>query len=278
MIGQMVIALREGLEALLLVTILVTYLRKVGKERLVPFAVYGALAAVAFGIVAALTLLMLYGGLEKMQKMLFEGIAAFIAAVVLTYMIYWMAVKSGEMRARVVKKAGEGKPAIMVASFIFVVREVIETVLFMIPFAAKDPESTVLGLVAGIVLAALITGIFVTGIGLDIRRFFYYSSILLILIAASLAGYGVHELVEYAEELQIELGWLNNPAYDLGLDDDSLLHPDGIIGSVLTVFGYTERAEWARLMTYLGYLSIALPVVLRVYAKGDKGILTIKSN
>jgi high-affinity iron transporter len=278
MIAQTVIALREGLEALLLVAILITYLKKVGKEKFVPFAIYGALAAVAVGVAVALALLLLYGGLEKTQKLLFEGITAFIAVVVLTYMVYWMAVKGREMRAQVVEKAAGGKVTIMAASFIFVVREAIETVLFMIPFATRDVGSTALGIIAGIILATLVTGIFITGIKRDIRRFFYYSSILLILIAASLAGYGAHELIEYAEELEIEPGWLGKPAYDLGIEEGSLLHPNGIIGSIFAVFGYTEKAKWARLLIYLGYLSIALPIVLKVYARGDKRILTIKPN
>ncbi len=109
-------------------------------------------------------------------------------------------------------------------------------------------------------------GIFVAGMKINIRRFFYFTSILLVLLAGGLAGYGIHELVEYTGSAS--WGVLGQPAYSLNIPTESPLHHKGVLGSVLAVmFGYTVKAEWARLMVHIGYLAIAMPLVIRVYRK-----------
>ena len=270
MIGQLVITFREALEALLLVTILIAYLKKTGREQFVKSAIYGVIVALVAGVAIAASVMVIYGGLGEGSKELFEGLASLLAVAVITYMVYWMATKGKEIRKDVERKveSSRGSLAIAAASFVFVVREVIETILFLIPFAARDAVGTAAGAVTGIVLALGISyGISAAGMSFDLRRFFYYSSILLILIAGGLAGYGVHELIEYAEEKDVELGWLASPAYDLGIDQSSPFHDKGIIGSVFAVlFGYTVKAEWLRVIVHGLYLAIAIPVIMRVYS------------
>ena len=270
MIGQLVITFREALEALLLVTILVAYLRKTRRERYIRSVVYGVLAALAVGVAIAASVMAVYGGLGEGTKELFEGTASLLAVVVLTYMVYWMATKGKEIREDVERRveSSRGSLAIAAASFVFVVREVIETILFLIPFAARDAVGTAVGGISGVAMALAISyGISTAGMSFNLRRFFYYSSILLILIAGGLAGYGVHELLEYAEEKNVELGWLASPAYDLGISENSPFHHKGIIGSVFAVlFGYTVKAEWLRLIVHGAYLAVAIPVIVRVYA------------
>jgi|Deesub1362A_J573_1020465.scaffolds.fasta_scaffold00158_20 high-affinity iron transporter len=270
MIGQLVITFREALEALLLVTILIAYLKKTGREQFVKSAIYGVLAALVVGAVIAASVMVIYGGLGEGNKELFEGVASLLAVAVLTYMVYWMAIKGREIRKDVEKRveSSRGSLAIAAASFVFVVREVIETILFLIPFAARDAVGTAVGAVSGVIMALVLSyGISAAGMSFDLRRFFYYSSILLILIAGGLAGYGVHELIEYAEEKDIELGWLASPAYDLGIDKSSPFHHKGIVGSIFAVlFGYTVKAEWLRLIVHALYLAIAIPTIMRIYS------------
>lgn len=271
MLGQFVITFREAFEALLLVAILVMYLRRTGREEYVKSAVYGAVGALLAGVAIALAVALIYGGLGEGRKELFEGIASLTAVAVLTYMVYWMATKGREIKREVEKRVSASRShlAVALASFIFVVREVVETVLFLTPFAARDFIGTGIGAVGGAAVALLLSyGIFSLGMSFPIKRFFYYSSVLLILIAGGLAGYGVHELIEYAEEEGIELGWLGEPAYDLGIEKGSPLHHKGLIGSVLAVlFGYSVKAEWLRVIVHLAYLAVALPAVHRVYTR-----------
>jgi high-affinity iron transporter len=280
MIGQLVITFREALEALLLVTILITYLKKTGREQFVKSAIYGVIAALVVGAAIAATVMMLYGGLEGGSKELFEGTASLLAVVVLTYMVYWMATKGKEIKKDVERRveSSRGSLAIAAAAFVFVVREVIETILFLIPFAARDAVSTAIGAVSGVIMAMVISyGISAAGMSFDMRRFFYYSSILLILIAGGLAGYGVHELIEYAEGSGVELGWLASPAYDLGIDKDSPFHQKGIVGSIFAVlFGYTVKAEWLRVIVHGIYLAVAIPTIIRVYSGAPESDQPVK--
>jgi len=281
MIGQLVITFREALEALLLVTILVAYLRKTGREQFVRSVIYGVLAALVVGAAIAALVMAVYGGLGEGSKELFEGTASLLAVAVLTYMVYWMATKGKEIREDVERRveSSRGSLAIAAASFVFVVREVIETILFLIPFAARDAAGTAVGGISGVVLALAISyGVSAAGMSFNLRRFFYYSSILLILIAGGLAGYGVHELLEYAEGKNVELGWLASPAYDLGIDKSSPFHQNGIVGSIFAVmFGYTVKAEWLRLIVHGVYLAVAMPVIVRAYSvKGDSRIREVQ--
>jgi len=94
---------------------------------------------------------------------------------------------------------------------------------------------------------------------LDINRFFQFTSIVLIVFAAGLAGYGVHELIEAGESFGIELGILAQPAFDINPPPNAdgtypLLHEKGAVGSVLAALvGYDGNPEWLRVIAYLAY-------------------------
>ncbi len=152
-------------------------------------------------------------------------------------------------------------------AFVAVFREGLETVLFLTPFLVADAMATVSGLLLGTATSlALACGIFVAGMKINLRRFFYLSSILLVLLAGGLAGYGTHELIEYTGP--VAWGTLGQPVYNLNIPSDNLFHHKGVIGSVLSVmFGYTIQAEWARLLVHIGYLATAIPLVIIVYRK-----------
>jgi high-affinity iron transporter len=150
-----------------------------------------------------------------------------------------------------------------------VFREGLETVLFLTPFLVEDAFGTATGLLLGVVTSvALAYAIFFAGMKISMRRFFYFTSILLVLLAGGLAGYGVHELIEYTGEGA--WGLLGQRAYVLSIASDNPLHHKGVIGSVFAVmFGYTVSAEWARVIVHLSYLAVALPLVLWVYRKKE---------
>ncbi len=265
MMGQLVITLREGFEAVLLVAILVAYLRRSGRAGEVKFAYYGASGAVAVGAAIALAVLNLYGGLQGESKELFEGIASYLAVAVLTYMILWMAGKNvrQDIEHRAEKRFAWG---IALVAFVFVVREVIETVLFLTPFAAQDVAGTVGGAALGIAASLVLsTAILRFEYRLSLRKFFYVTSVLLAFIASGLLGYGTHELIEVVEEEGFE-PWYLEKAYDLGLDPSNPLHHKGVIGSVLAVmFGYSTSMEWLRVFLQFGYLAVALVLINRKF-------------
>jgi high-affinity iron transporter len=181
-----------------------------------------------------------------------------------------MATKGKELKAEVerrVESIATRGAALGLISFAFVAvfREGLETVLFLTPFLVEDALGTVAGLLLGVATAVVLAyAIFFTGMRIGLRRFFYFTSILLVLLAAGLIGYGIHELMEYTGPAA--WGWLGQSAYNLNIPEGSLLHHKGAVGSIFAVmFGYTARAEWARVIIHVIYLAVVMPLVIWIY-------------
>jgi high-affinity iron transporter len=292
MLGQLLIALREGFEAALITTVILAYLIRIERRSLTKYVWMGVYLSIALSFLIGATIWVTYGILPKEAQVLFEGVAALVAVAVLTSMIYWMALKGrrikeeieGKLRSLVREEvmvvSGRSSVsayllqkraaiAFITLSFIVVFREGLETVLFLTPFMITTPQETLAGAAIGICAAIILAYLFYKiGMTLNLRRFFYYTSILLTLLAAGLAGYGTHELLEYSESIGVELGWVAEPAYALNISSDSLIHHKGALGSIFAVlFGYTIKAEWLRLIVHITYLVIALPLLIRTYRK-----------
>mgnify|MGYP001039313311 CR=1 FL=1 len=274
MLGQYLITFREVLEAALIISIVLAYLARTDRNPLSRYVWYGVFSAVFLSVVFGISIQFAYGVLPNSVQRLFEGAAALVAVAVLSSMIYWMATKGRELKAEVERRveaiATRGTTlGLVFFAFVAVFREGLETVLFLTPFLLTDTIATVGGLIFGILTAlGLAYGIFVVGMRINIRRFFYFTSIMLVLLAGGLAGYGVHELMEYAESSGFNLGWFSEYAYNLNVPKDSLFHHNGVIGSVLAVmFGYSVGAEWGRLLAHVAYIALVLPLVVRAYRR-----------
>jgi len=271
-LGQYLITFREVLEAALITSMVLAYLARTKRKPLTRYVWYGVISAMATNIALGATIWWTYGILPESTQVFFEGIAALIAVALLSSMIYWMATKGKELRAEVERKVEilttRGAVFGLISfAFVAVFREGLETVLFLTPYLVNDPVATVAGLLLGTLTAlALAYVVFFVGKKINVRRFFYFTSILLVLLAGGLVGYGVHELIEYTGSSA--WSWLGQNAYVLGISQDSPFHHKGIVGSVFAVmFGYTVRAEWARLIVHFAYLAVAIPLVVRVYRK-----------
>lgn len=272
LIGQFLLAFREALEAALITAIILAYLKRTRRSILSKYIWYGVYAAVAASVVIGIFVWLLYGNLTGPTKALFEGVAALFAVLVLSSMIYWMASKGKELQKEVenrLKDIVTRGATLALASFSFIVtfREGLETVLFLTPFLVDDAAGTLVGAFLGVVGSIILAyAMFVVGMKINMHKFFYFTSILLVLLAGGLAGYGVHELVEYTGSAS--WGWLGQPAYNLAIPSDSAFHHKGVVGSVFAVmFGYTVKAEWVRVIVHFAYLAIAIPLVVWVYRK-----------
>ena len=274
MLGQYLITFREVLEAALITSIILAYLIRTRKEYLILHIWKGVgMAVIASTVIAAATW-MIYGGLSKANTKLFEGVAALIAVAVLTSMILWMAFKGRHLREEIRGKVNEAVQkgtiyGLIGLAFVVVFREGFETVLFLIPFTVNDIYGTILGAILGIISALAISFlIFKVGIKIDLKRFFYFSSLLLILLAAGLVGYGIHELIEYQGAIGLEPGWFGTYAFDLDIPKDNIFHHKGIIGSIFAVmFGYSVKMEWGRVIMHIFYLTIFIPLTILAYKK-----------
>lgn len=268
MIPQYVITFREAFEVLLLSVIIYGYLKKTGRGEYTRYLGYGVVGATITSLFLGLFAYTLY--ITSEVKALFEIGGSFLAVGVLTYVVYTMAKSSREMiqslkqRVENVQKMALG---VFIVGFVIAIREGIETILFLIPFFGVDTiGNTVTGVILGILSSIILAGlIYKMGINLDIRKFFLFTSILIILIASGILGYGIHELIEYMEENGFEVGTMGYYIYNLNIEKTNILHESNIVGGILSaLIGYASKMELIRFIAQGGYLILALWLYLRV--------------
>jgi high-affinity iron transporter len=201
--AELLITLRETLEAALIIGILFTFISKTGKDYLKSSVLGGLTSAIIASIVFAIFFQMVLGGFSGKAEAIFEGIVMIVAAALLSSMIIWMArnknvSESLENQASAVlenkKNAAKG---MFLLAFVSVFREGIETVLFLYGILIKDNSLSIVSSLAGILIAIVIGYlIFIQGKRVPLKTFFNVTSILLIFVAAGLVSYGIHEFEE----------------------------------------------------------------------------------
>ena len=239
----------------------------------------GTLGAVVASILLGAIIQIIYGGLGGASAELFEGVASITATVVLTYMIVWMAKNAqkikGELQQKIDIAITKGQVfGIVTIAFLAVFREGIETVLFLTVSFFSDPLGSTIGMLIGFALVGVIAFLLMRGAyRLDIGKFFKYTSIILIIFAAGLIGYGTHELIEAGETVGLEFGILGENAFNINPPTNidgtyPPLHENGVVGSILkALIGYDGNPEWLRIIVYVGYWLIMGVYILRTYRK-----------
>lgn len=203
MFGAFVTLLREGFEATLLVAIVLAYLVKIGRREDFRQVWYGVGAAVGVSLIVAGALFVTAGELEGTAEYVFEGTAMWVAVGFLTYMVLWMrresrTVAQGIRRGIDSAVEGGGRLALISLVFVMVVREGIETGLFVFGITrTSTPLQVALGAALGIAAAvALGYAVYAGGKRINLGTFFKVTGVLLILVAAGLLAHGVAEFQE----------------------------------------------------------------------------------
>ncbi|SDG87146.1 iron uptake transporter permease EfeU [Klenkia brasiliensis] len=256
------IGLREGLEMVLVVSVLVAYLVKTGRrQHLVPvWAGVGAavVLSVGFGAVLSYVSSTVLGG---PGQELFDAITSVVAVALVTWMIFWMRRTarrlSGELRGRLDDAVGLGLGAVVGIAFASVVREGLETTLLFFASAQGAVSATPLvGLAAGLASAVLLGVLLYLGaVRIDLSRFFTVSGVLLVFVAAGIFKYGIHDFQEAGV-----LPGLTTYAYDAS----SWLQPGSWWGAVLDgVFHISAQPSVLEVVAYLAYLVPVLVLFLR---------------
>lgn len=256
MIANFLIGLREGLEAALVVGILVAYLVQTGRrDRL------GSIwAGVAIAAAASLT----FGGvltftaqsLPSRAQEAFEGAMSVVAVAFVTGMIFWMRRQarrlSGELKQKVEAAASAGGAAMAVTAFVAVGREGLETSLFLWPAmrSAGGGPAPAAGALLGVVTAVAIGyGVYRRSISLNLAAFFKLTGAALIVIAAGVLAYGLHDLAEGGIVAS------TGQAFDVSAQ----VPPSSWYGSLLKgVFNFNPAPGWAEVVAYVAY---ALPTM-----------------
>ncbi len=262
--------LREGVEAALIVSIILAYLAKTGNQRYFGMIWVGAGAAIVLSVVIGLVLFNTVGGFEEPAEQIFEGFLMIIAAAVVTWMLFWMrrtaANIKGELHAGVDRAlANGGIFGLAALAFTAVIREGIETALFLMgqaTAAGTEAMSTLIGALVGLVIAVGIGyGLYRGARVINLRTFFQWTGIALIFIAAGLLSHGIHEF--------IEAGWITigtSTAFDISaiLPHEAADGGLGVVGSILrAMFGYTSTPEWITFIAWLTYVVVVLTLYLR---------------
>ncbi len=262
MLPTYLLSLREGLEAALIIGIVLGALARIRRSDLAPAMWLGVVSALAVSILTALLLTTFGMSLEDEAEAIFEGITMFIAAGILTWMIFWMSKQArflkGELESGVNKAvATTGKRAVFWLAFVAVVREGVELAIFITAafFAGSQSEltsnivQTLAGTILGIGTAALLGWtLFATTIRLDLRKFFQVTGILLILFAAGLVAHGVHEFNEVGI-----IPAIVDPIWNL----NAFINENSLLGQLLeTLFGYNGNPSLTEMIAYFTYLIV----------------------
>lgn len=262
MVSSFLIALREGLEAALIVGILVAYVVKTNRRTL--------LMPIWSGVAVALVLSLALGGflsftsqeLSERGEEFFAGTTSFVAVALVTWMVFWMKRTAralrDELHAKVDTAAMVGPLTLTAAAFFAVAREGLETALFVYTnfqtVGSKVPAT--IGLISGLLLAVFLGyAIYRRAIKINLSKFFTITGAALIIVAAGVLSYGVHEFQD--------LGWLpggNAYAWDV----TSWLAPDSILASVLAgTIGFDTTMSWLQLFIWGAYIAGALALYLK---------------
>ena len=254
--GSFLITLREGLEAGLIVAIILAYLKSTNQRRHFRTVFFAALAAVAISLVAGAAIFGIAGEFEGRGAEAFEGFAMLAAVGVLSWMIVWMKRQSAgiknSLEHEMAKAIGMGSVfALALIPFSAILREGLETAVFL--FAAtrtSTPLESTIGATAGIVVAAgLSWGIYSGGYRLNLRVFFNVTGTLLIFFAAGLLIHGIHELQEAAIlPISIEHVW----------DINYIVNDGSGVGLWLkALLGYNGNPSLLEVVAYPTYLVLA---------------------
>jgi len=260
--------LREGVEAALIVAIICAYLAKTGNRREFPKVFAGAGSAIGLSAVLGLILFLTVGGLEEPYEQIFEAITLFAAAAVVTWMLFWMRRQArsvkGELHAAVDRALDQGSVmALAVLAFVAVIREGLETSLFLVGQANSADQGAIwvlVGALIGLAAAAVLgVGFYEGSRRINLATFFRWTGVALIFIAAGLLSVGVHELVEigvitFGSQTLFDLSGVLPHSADSG----------NVVGQLLrAIFGYSATPEVTTFIVWLSYVVVVLYLFLR---------------
>ena len=262
MLGNALIGLREGLEASLVVSILVAFLVRTNRRSELP-KVWGGVAIavlVSIGVTLGLTLTQQALTFEAQEAL--GGSLSIIAVGFVTWMIFWMRrnarTLSSDLRGKLDDAIRIGPVAVVVMSALAVGREGLETAVFFFAAAAAAGETTrpLIGFLLGIATSVAMAYLLYRGaVKINIGKFFTVTGFLLIFVAAGILAYGVHDLQEAGI-----LPGLTTLAFDVS----AAIPPDSWYGTLLKgVLNFSPQTTVLQAVVWVGYLAIVLTLFLR---------------
>ena len=271
MLANFLIGLREGLEAALVVSILIAYLVKSGRRELLARVWTGVAVAVVVSLAFGAALTFGPKGLTFEAQELIGGGLSIIAVGFVTWMIFWMANAArgmaGDLRSQIDRAADASRWSLMAVALLAVGREGLETALFLwaaTQAAARDAAGTatpLVGAALGIAVAVVLGYLMYRGaIKINLTRFFTWTGVFLIVVAAGVLAYGVHDLQEARF-----LPGLNTLAFDVS----HLIPPTSWYGTLLKgVFNFSPATTTLEAAVWVAYVVPTMGLFLhRIHAR-----------
>ena len=263
MLANYLIGLREGLEATLVVVILVAYLVKSDRTSLLGRIWAGV--AIAVGVSLAFGALLTFGprGLSFEAQEAIGGTLSIVAVGFVTWMVMWMARSarslSGDLKGQVDRAAAAGGAAsLMLVAMLAVGREGLETALFLwaATQAAGSTTGPLVGAALGLGTAVVLGYLFYKGaVKINLSKFFTWTGAILILVAAGVLGYGIHDLQEAGI-----LPGLNSLAFDVS----HVIAPGSWIGTILKgTFNFSPATTWLQAVAWVSYVAVTMTLFFR---------------
>ncbi|MCQ1957941.1 FTR1 family protein [Arthrobacter sp. zg-Y826] len=262
MTANFLIGLREGLEAVLIVVLLLAYLRKSGRSRLIP-RVYGGVG-VAAAVSLAFGALLTFGprGLTFEAQEIIGGSLSIVAVGFVTWMVFWMAQAArslgADLRSRVDTAAQGSSWAIVLVAALAVGREGLETALFIWAAARATGQTwePILGAALGLLVAVALGALLHKGVlKINLSRFFTWTGAALIIVAGGVLAYGIHDLQEAAV-----LPGLHHLAFDIS----HIVAPGSALGTLLKgIFNFSPATTWLEAAAWVLYVVPVMALYFR---------------
>lgn len=262
LVSNGLIGLREGLEAALVVTILVAFLVRTDRRDALRFVWLGTASALALSVAAGAALAYAYATMTFEQQEAFGGITSIVAVAFVTGMVFWMRSAartiSGQLRGRLGDALSIGPLAVTLVAFLAVAREGLETALIFFSSVQTANGGTavpLLGLLGGLVAAVLLGHLIYRGtVRINLTTFFTVTGVLLVLVAAGILAYGMHDL----QEARILPG-LDTLAFDVS----DVVAADSWYGALLKgIFNFSPRTTVLEAVVWVAYVAIVMTAFL----------------
>ncbi|MGD8162385.1 iron uptake transporter permease EfeU [Pantoea sp. FN0307] len=269
------IMLREGLEAALIVSLIASYLKRTQRTRWFGAMWAGVFTAAALCLALGVFINTTTGEFPQKEQELFEGIVAVIAVAILTWMVFWMRNVSRNVKAQLedavdqaLQKGSHNGWALVLMVFLAVAREGLESVFFLLAAFTQDvgmapPVGAVLGLIMAAAIGALI---YWGGVKLNLAKFFKWSSLFIIFVAAGLAAGAIRAFHEAG---------LWNHYQTIAFDLSNALSTHTLFGTLLeSLLGYQETPTVSEVAVWFIYL---IPALLFFFMPARPGAAAARS-
>lgn len=263
MLSTALIGLREGLEASIVVVILVAFLVKTGRRDALRWVWAGVGAAVALSVSVGAALTYGTSTLTFRAQEAVGGFGSILAVALVTGMVLWMRTAartmSGQLKGSLESALAVGSGAVVLMAFLAVAREGLETALFFfsaVQSAGGGTARPLLGFVVGIAVSvALGVGMYRGAVTIDLGKFFTVTGVLLVVVAAGILAYGVHDLQEAAI-----LPGLNTLAFDVS----GAVPPGSWYGTLLKgVLNFSPASTVLEVCVWVAYVVVVMSLFLR---------------